>query len=417
MRLDKKVMVVSSWAPPSIGGSPRLLYNFFSRLDSDTYCLLTSKRNLPSGQTPLTKSLECNYHFYDEGKAFSYKLFPKTFTKETGILEKGFALLRRVYLYFWRNVSMVRNGLSVIKNEKAEILLGMSDYGPALLLTFALSKFSGKPYVLYLFDVYSRNDFGHMWNFVAKVFEPMLLHAAKKIIVLTDPVKESYQAKYGKRYDFEVIRNSGLSDIDHPFIPRVYSPTNTYTILYTGSIYWVQEGALRNLIEAITLIKSVSINLLFTFPLTKALKEIIEKNCLTDRVTVKVVSDDELQSIQRNADILFVPLSWNTENPETIITVFPQKLVEYDVSGRPILVHAPDFSYVARYAKENKLALVIEKNNVEQLKDGILKLINDQAYAAELVRNAKATFFKYHDICKTTEDLKKILDGVLIKNS
>ena len=261
MRLDKKAIVISSWAPPSIGGSPRLLYNFFSRIDPDTYCILTSKRNLPSEQILLTKPLDCSYHFYDDGKMFSYKLFPKAFTDNTSILEKGFAFLRRVVLYFLRDVSMLRSGLRAIKAGKVEILLGMSDYGPALLLTFALSKFSGKPYVIYLFDVYSRNDFGRMWNFVARIFEPLLLHNAKKIIVLTDPVKESYQSKYGKRYKFEVIRNSGFSDSDYPFIPRVYSPGNTYTILYTGSIYWVQEGALRNLIEAIALIKSVFNNL------------------------------------------------------------------------------------------------------------------------------------------------------------
>jgi glycosyltransferase involved in cell wall biosynthesis len=58
------------------------------------------------------------------------------------------------------------------------------------------------------------------------------------------------------------------------------------------------------------------------------------------------------------------------------------------VSGRPILVFAPEDSYQAESARKNGWAYVVSDNSAASLAQAIEKIVTDQELAAKLVRGA-----------------------------
>ena len=63
----KKVLIISSYAPPAIGG-PQNLYNLFRDLPKDSYYVLTSFYNIDNDSAKKGAWLSGEYFFYDNFK-------------------------------------------------------------------------------------------------------------------------------------------------------------------------------------------------------------------------------------------------------------------------------------------------------------------------------------------------------------
>ena len=68
LKLNKKMLVVTNTAPPKIAGGPLQLYNLFSNIDENDYCIFTSPRNFKSRENKFGKKLGCNYYFFENQK-------------------------------------------------------------------------------------------------------------------------------------------------------------------------------------------------------------------------------------------------------------------------------------------------------------------------------------------------------------
>jgi glycosyltransferase involved in cell wall biosynthesis len=95
-----------------------------------------------------------------------------------------------------------------------------------------------------------------------------------------------------------------------------------------------------------------------------------------------------------------------------VATATPGKLIDYLASGRPILIHAPPYSYISQYARENSFALVVDVEDVQVLRDALLRLLQDVRYSKRLVRNALRTLRKNHDATRNALRLAEILSNV-----
>jgi glycosyltransferase involved in cell wall biosynthesis len=106
------------------------------------------------------------------------------------------------------------------------------------------------------------------------------------------------------------------------------------------------------------------------------------------RVSFKFAPQAEVMAAQRRAALLFLPLAFRSSNPTEIRTVFPTKLLEYLVSGRPILVHAPADSWVSRAARAEGWGEVVDQADPLLLARSIDALLADQARQQALVAAA-----------------------------
>jgi glycosyltransferase involved in cell wall biosynthesis len=92
---------------------------------------------------------------------------------------------------------------------------------------------------------------------------------------------------------------------------------------------------------------------------------------------------------QRTSAALFLPEAFDSPRPEMIRMNFPTKALEYALSGRPILVHAPPDSYLAVSARENGWAHVVDVADEGALADGVRRLLEDTNLSNSVVQAAR----------------------------
>lgn len=417
---DKKTLIISTYSPPAIGG-PQNLYNLLKDTPVNLYCILTSFYNIDNTSAQKGTWLDCEYVFYDnfgknkdflisnskkEVKSRSFITWLKHLIKSSVF----FRNLLGVPIIFGQIMMIIRTSKKVIYQKKIEKIIAISDYGPALIASYFISRKNNISLILFFFDIYKGNFFPFPGSILASIFEPKLIKKAEKIIVTNNGTADFYIKRYGEeiRKKIVVIHNSTFAE---PYLKlhTSYNPKPPYTILFTGRIYWPQIRSIKNLIRTIEQIKEFDIIFKIYCPNpSDYLKKIgIQK---TEKIKIlKPLPSEEMPKIQTKADILFLPLSWKTKSPEIINTATPGKLTDYLISGRPILIHAPNSSFLVKYAKENGFALVVDKENIDSLKTAIKKLVHDKEFANQLIKNAQKTFFKNHDIIKNQEKLKNII--------
>lgn len=420
--LSRRILVLSTWAPPMTGG-PQNLYNLLSQLSADSYCILTSYEMIRRGEAT-GKWLTGEYFFYDHAgpiretdasesptehrnplaKAYEYLLIiarrnPSAFRiLETAL--QAFYLLLNIFM-------IVPMGVRVIRQRNIRCIMGISDIGPALISTYLISRLTGIPYVLYLFDIYLGNDLLPLNDLFARFFEPRMFRTASMVIVTNEGTERFYRERYGEAFKCTVIHNSVFTEnYDSKRTP--YNPNEPYTVVFTGYVYWPQERSLMNLIRTLKKLPDLPIQIELYAP---KMNETFRRAVATrENAHLTGAPQSEMPHIQCEATILFLPLSWCTRSPGVIATATPGKLTDYLAAGRPILIHAPPYAYINEYARREGFAEVIDEENIDKLSEAVRKLIADVQYSRRLIENAKRTLYKNHDATVNARKLARILE-------
>jgi hypothetical protein len=190
LNLSKKTLIVSSWAPPMVGG-PQNLYNLFSQFSKDSYSILTSEKNIKSAQMSGVGGnwLPGKYFYYDkEGILAEIKEKPNpvlqqatskpnktSFKKIIAAFIGKIPLFGKILydylgaIYFIRR--LMRQTKKTVIESRAEIIMGISDSGPSMIAPWLAYRAIKIPYVLYLFDIYKGNLLSGPYKLIAKILE------------------------------------------------------------------------------------------------------------------------------------------------------------------------------------------------------------------------------------------------------
>jgi glycosyltransferase involved in cell wall biosynthesis len=102
------------------------------------------------------------------------------------------------------------------------------------------------------------------------------------------------------------------------------------------------------------------------------------------------VASSDVFEVQRRADILFLPLAFDSPISNVIRTSSPGKMGEYLASGRPILVHVMADSFVSWYFREYECGMVVDHRNPAMLAGAIRRIIDDVELRQKIGQNARA---------------------------
>jgi glycosyltransferase involved in cell wall biosynthesis len=264
----------------------------------------------------------------------------------------------------------------------------------------------GVPLLAYMFD-----DYGTQYKIVppyqqfAARCDRFVARRADRIIV----PNEMLAAEYGARHRVEpvIIRNphAGVygNGTDWPL------GANETRIVYTGSVYHVHDDAFARLLEVIE-------NSEQSFALDLYSSVDTARNAIFQR-SGRVrhhghISDAEAIRVQAEAEILFLPLAFNSPTPEVVRTALPGKFAEYLASGRPILVHAPADSFVAWYCRRHHCAAVVDEPDTRALADTLRRLVSDGKYRRAIIRAALYRAREDFDPAVARRDLLAVLRSV-----
>ena len=405
----KRILFVSSHAPPAIGG-PQNMYNLIRDLPIDSYFILTSFHYIDNVSAQKGTWLPGNYIFYDSPQATKEQTkIPQDsnpISKWRDRVARLKSVIKRVPLaravfsipvIVGQIISIVREGQKAVQNKDIEIIMGFSDYGPAMIGTYLLHQRTKIPYHLFLFDIYKGNNFLFPAGILANIFETRIFAGAQKIVITNEGTREFYRRRYGNVIadKMVVIYNSVFPEPYRKIQAPPYNPKSPYNILFTGRIYWPQIRSLKNLLRAVEEINDLDIKVQIYAPHPPEYIKTLGLN--SSKVIFDMAPPTEMPRVQSQADILFLPLSWHTRSPGIINTATPGKLTDYLIAGRPILIHAPASTHLVKYAKKYNFAMIVDKENTDQLGSAIRRLMTDTDFSKKLIENARQTFFKNHN--------------------
>ena len=394
----KKFALVSAALPPAHSGQSMVLDLLLRDLDPQEYCLIS----------------QSNYHKYKMQGNYSSPLPARYFylqpdhqilrclLKSASVL-KSEGILNSILRFRTRQI------IKIVQNQKCFSIVACTGNLFDLPAVYLASKKLDVPFYVYAFDYYSKCICPIQQAFAEK-YERLILNEAAGIIVPNECMQEEYHTRYGTKSI--VIHNPcDLSQYDSENKGTVSgTQSSEIRIVYTGAIYGAHYDAFRNLIQAIVLLNMPDLKLhIYT---TQSSIKLIANNISGPVINHGHQPVNTMPSLQQNADILFLPLAFSSPYPDIIRTSAPGKIGEYLATGRPILVHAPEDSFVSWYFKKHECGLVIDQNDPECLAKGIKKILEDQEFQHRIRKNARLRAEKDFSVEVGKERFNSLLETI-----
>jgi glycosyltransferase involved in cell wall biosynthesis len=384
--IPAKLAVISHVLPPSPSGQSVVLHRLLRGLNSECYCLLSRKNydvyaylQVSASKCIPTSSSRLSAPYYYIGKDVFQLRMPNWFA--VGAIFKLANVLLQVFQCAIRTAR-------IMEREKCTAVLACSGDLIDLPVGYLASRWARVPFYAYLFDDYLHQWIQRLHRCFARLMEPLVLKSAAGIIVPNEFLRDEYCLRY--KVKPIVIHNPCESSEDNRAkVPSIVDSRikDGIRIVYTGAVYHAHYDAFRNLISAMKLLdrSDVKLHLYTAQP-----RELLEQESIRGPVVYNGhLASQRIPEVQRQADILFLPLAFNSPIPEVIRTSAPGKMGEYLASGRPILVHAPVDSFVSWYFRKHKCGLVVDKSDPVMLLEAIRSLLEDANLQAMLGENAR----------------------------
>jgi glycosyltransferase involved in cell wall biosynthesis len=251
---------------------------------------------------------------------------------------------------------------------------------------------AGVRFIPYYFDHWSQQAvFSPRLQRLIKLVEPYILKRSFAVIVPNEFLARDLRV-HG-RVRTAIVRNA----CDIPSTPpaRTADCTAPASIVYTGAVYAANHDAFRNLVDVL---RSGSLDATLNIYTAQSEGEIAQAG-IRGPVSVRPHRPlNEIPLLQSEADILFLPLAFESPFPSLIRTSSPAKMGEYLAAGRPILVHAPRDSFVAHYFGQHGCGVVVGELEREPLAEGVRALLKDDDLRERIGEAARARALADFDI-------------------
>ncbi|MEM3641870.1 MAG: glycosyltransferase, partial [Candidatus Bathyarchaeia archaeon] len=177
-------------------------------------------------------------------------------------------------------------------------------------------------------------------------------------------------------------------------------PQGKLRIVFTGGVYVANEDAILFFLKTIEKVKDIEV--IFATTTNRSYLE---------NVSIGFVPKRECYELQRNADILLLPLSFKCPYPEEIECAFPTKSLEYLAVGKPILAIVPKGTFIHDFVEKNNVGIVVTELSEQKILDAIKRLM-DPENRKIFSENAAKTILLY-DARRQAKRLYDIIQNVI----
>jgi len=368
-----RVAVVTTAAPPSPNGQARVLGQVLATEAFASPIFLTDQMNILEPQ-------EDRVGRYYALSAAQLHLTSQAWGKALRGFNRGGGLARTVWL-------RAQEIVSALRREEVDVVVGCSGNPFDLPAAWLAARRLKLPFVAYLFD-----DPVYQWalqsdRYLARMSERIWASGAAAIIVPNEILVEDIKKRL-PRASIHIVRNPfyplRVTHQDHQREP--VRADAIWRLLYSGSVYHAQASAFRNLVAALDLLQGRFVLDIYTAQWSSDLVARELRSSLA--FSHPNVPHAAIVRLQQSADVLFLPLAFDSSIPEVIRSSSPAKLGEYLAAGRPILVHAPAGTFVAELIRNADAGVVVDTPEPQRLVEALNSIARDSALRARIVRNA-----------------------------
>lgn len=293
----------------------------------------------------------------------------------------AFRILAAPFSHFYAILQQEKRAVIVanriLSRGGADIIIGVTGAVSSLPLASSVAKRLKVPVIMHIFDnpVYQwMNPFSRM---IARKTVGPVLGDANAICcsneIMADGIRDLAEGDIGEVF---MLRNPVPDEV--MFEPELASQKvegDELVLVYTGSVYDAQLGALKAFVEAIALLRERGVGIrMDIYSRMPRDRWYLLGHPAPGIAIFDVVDNDVALHAQRAADLLALPLSFQSRYPKLLInSSAPGKFAEYLASGTPIVVHAPKNSFPSVYCRKMDCAIVVDEPSVEILADRILE--------------------------------------------
>lgn len=336
--------------------------------------------------------VESNLGISDKNKRIPNVSYHTFFAAYPRLLNSRLSSLYSLFLIF-SSKSRAKALKRKLPLNKPDAILTIA-HGTTWLLASYLARHWNVPLHLVLHDdwIVSRSVYipAAMRSWAEKVFVSVYKQAAYQWCISPE-MEEYYSKKYGEPGTvLWPIRSKSLSKHIEPV---AISSSHALRFVYAGSLH--VPAYRKAIITLADVLAPLNCSLCVFTSLSKdALKALglIHSNLSFHPF---VEPENFVSTLRQKADVLFCPLSFETNESETRLS-FPSKLADYTAVGLPILFLGPSDSPGIRWAKRNQNATyVVDNESKEDLEKAVKQLINSSDLRQRLVEGAIMSGLKY----------------------
>lgn len=393
-----KVALISETLPPAKSGQAMVLYRLFEGFGPDEYCLL-SRWNWEETVGASSRQPRLPGRFYQLVPRFEitrgYRFGLSHMREKANLVIAAFMRARQV--------------ADVIRREKCDAVVACTGDLLDLPASYMASRWMGIPFYAYIFDHYSYREWSDpARRFLAGLLEPKLMRAAAGVIAPNEILREELRRQYG--VEATVIHNAfDTSEYEALAEGPPAILDSEVRIVYTGDIYEAHYDAFRNLLDAIERLARTDVRLhLYT---SRTLDELAGMNLRGAIALHDFLPLTEMPQVQRQADLLFLPLAFNSPYPNLVRTSSTTKLGEYLAAGSPMLVHAPPDSFVSWYCREHQCGMVVDQNDPAVLAEAIKRVLGDVELRRRLGARARERVRADFSISTARRKFRELIEG------
>lgn len=362
-----------------------IIHRLLRDLDPGCYCLLSS-RNYNTGDQPNYSGRLAGRYYYlppalevTRGNSLLLQAAGEAITLGLRVVLRGRAIAR------------------ILRREKCAAVVVCTGGNEILDFPagYLASRLVGARFYAYLLDQYS-----HMVSYVLgksflRLFEPLVMNGAAGVIAPNEFLRDELR----RRYQLEAVVIHNACDLS------VYEKSRAdggggadraddeIRIVYTGGVGPLHYDAFRNLVAALNLLASGDVKFGGKSARLHLYTAQIQAECEGEGIHGPVVYHEHepgsaMPAIQRQADVLFLPLAFDSPYDEIVGTAAPGKMGEFLAARRPILVHAPSDSFIAWYFRHHECGLVVDQNDPALLGEALELLLTDVSLSERLSARA-----------------------------
>jgi len=381
----KPLMVVTAAYPPRTSGTAVIMHNLLRGLKPEDVILVTR-----AGKT----SVGCPDAGYFQGTSF---VFPQLFFSHrlNQIWQRLLASIAPSLIARWARQSNCGAVLGVF---------------PDLLTIEAArrgAQIAGLPFISYLHDTIFESFSDERKKGNALKVQERVFQDSSSILVVNEGMQRLYNQKYS--FDTPVIPHI-LWNEDIQGLPA-REPERS--VFFGGGVYGINHISVGRVANAVSKIGNTRLVIG-----SKKTRESLEGYGIRGAHVEMDFYGERSQYIDalRRQGVLLVALNWPDEpspvEPDELATIFSTKIVEYAMSGRPILAHCPEGYFVAKFIRKYRCGVVVSHRSCDALKQEITELLENRTKQRALEENCRETL-KYFDGNRVTEIFKREIDAVM----
>jgi len=369
-----KILLVSWSTLPNKGGSSIIVENLAQNFKKDELVVLGSKTFFQDNDIGRSA----------DGPVFEY------FFSEMYFMGRG-------YKYFnwfrkWRFRPLINRIKAIIQNQKIEYVIGVYPNPFYCHAACIAARELGIPFSSYFHNTYLENV--AITDPKAENIQTEIFDQSEYIFVMSDGMKRFYKEKYKLNKFRSLIHTFNKYPANPPFRGMINDHSSFCKLVAIGNFNESNMDATLRFAAAIHQHKKYKLSLFTHVPKILLRKRGME---LSNVEHEGFVDPDQVHEVLQQFDICV--LTHGFTGGYGVIeykTIFPTRMIPLLLSGKPIIAHSPDGSFLNAFIKENKCALLVDQPSKGAILKALDQLSNDPKLQEALVKASKKTAEKFH---------------------